>query len=139
MNWTGGSLQRTKYTNKGVIQKQKAYFAKARTQLQQSPGVPTAPFQPDYLQDNDDRGLGHQVSSFGSGLVRQISDSRKESHRLGNCGTTPRTRRLRRDNELRPSENISPHLSQGERSEVESSEYTDASFADSQILGTTDT
>jgi hypothetical protein len=54
MNWTGGSLQRTKIANKGVTQKQKAYFARARMHLQNGPTSPAAPFQPSYLR-NDDR------------------------------------------------------------------------------------
>ena len=33
MNWTGGRLQRSKNANKGIVQKQKAHFARARTQL----------------------------------------------------------------------------------------------------------
>jgi hypothetical protein len=52
MNWTGGSLQRTKHANKGVLQKQKAYFAKSRTHLQNDFPSAAVPFKPSYaLQD----------------------------------------------------------------------------------------
>jgi hypothetical protein len=53
MNWTGGSLQRTKIANKGVAQKQKAYFARARMHLQNGPTSPAAPFQPSFLRNED--------------------------------------------------------------------------------------
>ncbi|EUC33115.1 hypothetical protein COCCADRAFT_96923 [Bipolaris zeicola 26-R-13] len=52
MNWTGGSLQRTKKANSGMLQRQRAYFAKARTNLQNIPQTPVAPFIPSYLRDN---------------------------------------------------------------------------------------
>ncbi|EUC51111.1 hypothetical protein COCMIDRAFT_80024 [Bipolaris oryzae ATCC 44560] len=52
MNWTGGSLQRTKKANSGMLQRQRAYFAKARTNLHNIPQTPIAPFCPSYLRDN---------------------------------------------------------------------------------------
>jgi hypothetical protein len=70
MNWTGGTLQRTKNANKGVIQKQKAYFAKARTNLQNVPDPPIAPFRPSYLQNDDSFELAGHLPSFGTGSVR---------------------------------------------------------------------
>lgn len=70
MNWTGGTLQRTKTANKGVIQKQKAYFAKARTLLQNEPDSPIAPFRPSYLQNDDGSQLGAHMPAFGSGSTR---------------------------------------------------------------------
>ncbi|KAH7380482.1 hypothetical protein DE146DRAFT_793699 [Phaeosphaeria sp. MPI-PUGE-AT-0046c] len=52
MNWTGGSLQRTKNANKGVLQKQKAYFARSHTHPQNDPGSNAIAFKPSYaLQD----------------------------------------------------------------------------------------
>lgn len=44
MNWTGGRLQQSKNANKGIIQKQKAHFARARTQLQNNIGASTPAF-----------------------------------------------------------------------------------------------
>lgn len=75
MNWTGGSLQRTKHANKGVLQKQKAYFARARTKLQQGPNSSTAPFRPDFLRDSDRSDLGHRVASSPSGALRHAGYS----------------------------------------------------------------
>ncbi|OAL44640.1 hypothetical protein IQ07DRAFT_246181 [Pyrenochaeta sp. DS3sAY3a] len=43
MNWTGGSLQRTKKANQSLTQKQRAYFAKSRGQPQHLPMLPVAP------------------------------------------------------------------------------------------------
>lgn len=54
MNWTGGSLQRTKTANGGVLQQQKAYFARARTHLQNELNAPVAPFQSRYLHGSGD-------------------------------------------------------------------------------------
>jgi hypothetical protein len=70
MNWTGGSLQRTKHANKSVVQKQKAYFARARTHLQNGPKSPATPFRPTYLQKNDNLELVGYLPSFGSSSVR---------------------------------------------------------------------
>ncbi|KAF1927614.1 uncharacterized protein M421DRAFT_421457 [Didymella exigua CBS 183.55] len=94
MNWTGGTLQCTKHANKGVIQKQKAHFARARTQQQQSPGIPAVPFRPDYLQYGDDYELGQRLISFDTGSVRHMGHStekrREEGQRLP---TTQQSRR----------------------------------------------
>lgn len=70
MNWTGGSLQRTKKANSGVLRQQKAYFAKARTNPPSAPRTPAAPFRPSYLRDDDKPGpVG--LSPFSSSLVRR--------------------------------------------------------------------
>lgn len=53
MNWTGGSLQRTKNANRGVRQKQKAFFARARTKLQNDSNSHCAPSHPSFLRKND--------------------------------------------------------------------------------------
>lgn len=55
MNWTGGTLQRTEHANKGVVRTQRAYFARARTKLQRSPGTSMAHFRPSYLHENVNR------------------------------------------------------------------------------------
>jgi hypothetical protein len=55
MNWTGGTLQRTKHANKGITQKQKAYFARARTHLQ--------------------NGSSHQLFRFGPATCRTTTAS----------------------------------------------------------------
>jgi len=75
MNWTGGSLQRTKKANTGVLQQQKAYFAKARTHLQNATNSPVPPFRPSYLRDNEESGLMGELPSFSSGSVRHTGYS----------------------------------------------------------------
>ncbi|CAI6332275.1 unnamed protein product [Periconia digitata] len=52
MNWTGGSLQRLRNTNKGTVQKQKAHFARARTRLQSGPRRSSPPVPPSYISNN---------------------------------------------------------------------------------------
>ncbi|KAF1918463.1 hypothetical protein BDU57DRAFT_200070 [Ampelomyces quisqualis] len=114
MNWTGGSLQRTKQANKGVVQKQKAYFAR-RTHLQNGRNTPAVPFKPDYFQNDD-----------GSGL----------SGRLPLCGTAqPLHERTQQDNLLRsstlhsgvsrrrPRERCTPELSRGGASDMGHSKH----------------
>ncbi|KAF2122931.1 hypothetical protein BDV96DRAFT_593414 [Lophiotrema nucula] len=77
MNWTGGRLQRhSRNANKGVLQKQKAFFAKARTQLQNGKSNLTAPFRPSYFQD-DDAVLGNQLPGFGLGTTRRTGHPRR--------------------------------------------------------------
>ncbi|KAL5119581.1 hypothetical protein ACEQ8H_002427 [Pleosporales sp. CAS-2024a] len=72
MNWTGGNLQRTKHANQGVVQRQKAYFARARTQLQNGTKAPTAPFRPTFLQkDNSCLELAGRPPRVGTGSVRR--------------------------------------------------------------------
>ena len=74
MNWTGGSLQRTKKANTGVVQQQRAYFAKARTHFQMATNSPAAPGFPNYLRKSEDAGfLG--IPLFGSGSVRHTGHS----------------------------------------------------------------
>ncbi|KAH8722542.1 hypothetical protein GQ44DRAFT_761665 [Phaeosphaeriaceae sp. PMI808] len=78
MNWTGGSLQRTKHANKGIAQKQKDFFARARTHLQNGTKPPVKPFRPSYLQnDNSFRLIEHP---FGSGHVCRNKQSTKRYH-----------------------------------------------------------
>ena len=75
MNWTGGSLQRTKNANKGVVQKQKAYFARARTQIQNKPKSPVTNFCPSYLRVNEDLDHDRQISTFRTASLHQIGHS----------------------------------------------------------------
>jgi hypothetical protein len=84
MNWTGGSLQRTKTAHRGaVLQQQRAYFAKARTQLQDNTHSPIAPFRPSYLCDTEESGFMAQMPSFGSGSVRHTGHSaRRRGERM---------------------------------------------------------
>jgi hypothetical protein len=75
MNWTGGSLQRTKIANKGVAQKQRAHFARARMHLQNGPTSAAAPFYPSFLRNEDRSEPGAQ-----EGISRTaISVSRNDS------------------------------------------------------------
>jgi hypothetical protein len=93
MNWTGGSLQRTKKANTSVLQQQKAYFAKARTQLQNATNSPVAPFRPSYLQDNDKFGLWGMVSS-GSGSVQHTGHAAKHPSKSTQHEPVPNKSRL---------------------------------------------
>lgn len=70
MNWTGGTMQRTKKANASVLQRQKAYFAKARTNPRNTPQTLVAPFRPSFLHDDDKLGPGGLASS-GSYSVRR--------------------------------------------------------------------
>lgn len=115
MNWIGGTLQRTKHANKGVIQKQRAYFARARTQLKQSPGTPAVPFRPDYLLDGDGHELGHYLPTFGSGSVRHtghLARKRREVERAHPSSAIQKSQRLI---EPRKSQETSLHFLQGRR------------------------
>ncbi len=84
MNWTGGTLQRTKNANKGVIQKQRAHFARARTKLQQSPNSPTTPFRPDFLRDGDCIDFGHHIDSSTSSVIYHAGSNRQHVEK-GRC------------------------------------------------------
>jgi hypothetical protein len=75
MNWTGGSLQRTKHANKGVVQKQKAFFAKARTHLQNSPKSPATPFRPTYLQNDSSFELSSHLPPFEASPIQHTRHS----------------------------------------------------------------
>ncbi|KAF2126915.1 hypothetical protein P153DRAFT_296958 [Dothidotthia symphoricarpi CBS 119687] len=89
MNWTGGSLQRTKHANKGVVQKQKAYFARSRTQLQNGLRSPVAPFRPSYLRKDDDHESGERIRSFHPGSTRHTSHTTRQRHGGTGRGTSP--------------------------------------------------
>ncbi|KAF2643784.1 hypothetical protein P280DRAFT_216560 [Massarina eburnea CBS 473.64] len=76
MNWTGGSLQRSKKTSKGVLQKQKAHFARARTQLQNG-SQRVSPFRPSYLRDEEHTLLDGQLPPlFSSRSIRHTGHSK---------------------------------------------------------------
>jgi hypothetical protein len=80
MNWTGGSLQRTKHVNKGIVQKQKAYFAKARTHLRNGSKSPAVPSRPTYLQNDSTFELAGHLPAFGSGSARHAGYSARRRH-----------------------------------------------------------
>jgi hypothetical protein len=75
MNWTGGSLQRTKKANQGTAQKQKAFFSRARTHPENAPNSSVTPFRPSYLQDDEPFEVTARMPSFGSGSVRHTGHS----------------------------------------------------------------
>jgi hypothetical protein len=77
MNWTGGSLQRTKNANKGTLQKQKAYFARARarTHLQNRSHSLVMPFCPSYLRNDKSFDLGSQVPPVRPGSAWHTGNS----------------------------------------------------------------
>jgi hypothetical protein len=77
MNWTGGSLQRTKHASKGIVQKQKAYFAKARTHHQDGA---KSPFRPSYLGDDNSFGLSRHMPSYGKGSVRHTGHTARRRY-----------------------------------------------------------
>jgi hypothetical protein len=80
MNWTGGSLQRTKKVNKGILQKQKAYFAQARTHLQNGTKPSAAPFRPSYSENDNRSGLVRHLQFCGSGPTRHDGHSVHRRH-----------------------------------------------------------
>lgn len=67
MNWTGGTLQRTKKANQGTVQQQKAYFARARTQLQNASNPPVVAFRPNYLLNGDRLDITRRVPLLDTG------------------------------------------------------------------------
>ncbi|PVI05187.1 hypothetical protein DM02DRAFT_650845 [Periconia macrospinosa] len=54
MNWTGGSLHRLKNTKNGIVQKQKAHFARARARLQSGSRRSSPPVPPTYLAADEE-------------------------------------------------------------------------------------
>lgn len=106
MNWTGGSLQRTKKANAGVLQQQKAYFAKARTQLQNATDSHVAPLRPNHLIDNDKFDIWNLVP-LGSGSVRwPTGHTAKRPSERTQREPTPDKRRLTRTSYERHSKNL---------------------------------
>lgn len=77
MNWTGGSLQRTRKANGGIIQQQKAYFARARAHLQNVTNLPTTPFRPSYLNASREDGLPGQEASLATRSLRHKGQTSK--------------------------------------------------------------
>ena len=108
MNWTGGSLQRTKKANTGVLQQQKAYFAKARTYLQNGTNSPVAPFRPSYLRDNGRSDLMGGMVPFGSGSIRHTGCSAKQRGESSQYEASPEEKRSALDQGERPS-HVSRH------------------------------
>jgi hypothetical protein len=82
MNWTGGSLQRTKHAHKGHLQQQRAYFAKARTQLQNAPDSPTFPFRPNWLRNADESDLKGGMSRFTASIRQPGHSAKNRSERM---------------------------------------------------------
>lgn len=112
MNWTGGSLQRTKKANTGVVQQQKAYFARARTQLQNDTNSPVAPFRPSYLQDDGDSYL-LGIAPSGSGSLRHTGHAAKRrnertqpEHTPGNYQPTAKRRETTPHGESHPNDRL---------------------------------
>jgi hypothetical protein len=99
MNWTGGSLQRTTKANKGVLQQQKAYFAKARIHLQHTSNSPVAPFRPSYLRDNEESDLKGGMLAFGSGSVWHTGHSVKRRDERTQREASPEARRFTTKND----------------------------------------
>lgn len=58
MNWTGGRLQRSKNANRGIVQKQKAHFARARVPIQNDTAARTSPSRNDLVRIEK----GHAIS-----------------------------------------------------------------------------
>jgi hypothetical protein len=102
MNWTGGTLQRTKKANTGVLQQQKAYFAKARTYLQNGTNPPVAPFRPSYLRDNSESDLMGGMVLFGSGSIRHTGRSAKQRGETARYEASPEDKRSAIDRGDRP-------------------------------------
>jgi hypothetical protein len=108
MNWTGGTLQRTKYANKGVMQRQRAYFARARTKLQQSPSTQSTPFRPEYYHNSDGRDVGDQSAEDSARFPR---DSTGMRHSDDAHYPSPRGRRKQWTKKERKVHKTEPRLS----------------------------
>lgn len=108
MNWTGGTLQRTKHANKGVMQKQRAYFARARTELQQSPSTQSTPFRPEYYHNNDGRDVG---DPFVEGTARLPRDSAGMRHSNDAHCPSPKAQRERWMKRERKAQKTEPRIS----------------------------
>jgi hypothetical protein len=80
MNWTGGSLQRTKHASKGIVQKQKAHFARARTHHQGGAKSPAVPFRPSYLGFDNSFELSSHLPSYEKGSVRHTGHTARRRH-----------------------------------------------------------
>lgn len=114
MNWTGGSLQRTKQANKGIVQKQKAYFARARTHLQNGPSAPAVPFRPDYVQSGDSLEPSGRPSLYGTGSVRHTGHPARPRHEREQRGDLLHYDLLDSDDRRsRSREGATPEMSRG--------------------------
>ena len=66
MNWTGGRFQRhSGKGNSALVSRQKTYFARARTKLQNGPGE-SSPFKPSFFQQEDDYDKNASIESHSS-------------------------------------------------------------------------
>lgn len=81
MNWTGGSLQRTKNARKGVRQAQKAYFARVRTNLQNEAYSPGAPFRPSELREDEKFGGAANALSLENPSVNRAGHLSQAQYR----------------------------------------------------------
>lgn len=122
MNWTGGTLQRTKHANKGVMQRQRAYFARARTKLQQSPSTQSTPFRPEYFHNNSDgRDVGHPSAKDS---VRSSRDSAKMRHGENTHCPSPRAQRKQWTKKEGKAHKTEPRLPiTGNRNDTGNGEY----------------
>jgi len=94
MNWTGGSLQRSKKANKGTLQKQRAHFARARARLQDGPDRHRAsnslsPLHPGFFRDVDTEGPRSTLRSFSSRSVRHAGRSKTLKGRSSRATASP--------------------------------------------------
>jgi hypothetical protein len=121
MNWTGGTLQRTKHANKGVMQRQRAYFARARTKLQQSPSTHSTPFRPEYYHNSDGRDVGDPSTEDSARFPRDSAGMRHSED--AHCHS-PRARRKQWTKEEGKAHKTEFHLSStGHRDETEKGVY----------------
>jgi hypothetical protein len=90
MNWTGGKLQRSKQANKGIVQIQKAHFARARarTQLPDNSHGLTSPFHLRSFGD-DEAELGGQLASFTYRSVRHTGHNGTLQQRRDRTASAP--------------------------------------------------
>lgn len=121
MNWTGGSLQRTKHANKGVLQKQKAYFAKTRTHLQNGLPSTAVPFKPSYALQ-DETNLTQDQHTGNSTLLNR--DSKGRAHLLQDHASVDAPSHLHhpRDSATRDRQRVRTALSHDEPAPLRSRE-----------------
>ena len=106
MNWTGGRLQRHKQAGKGLIHKQKAFFAKQRTKLHNSrPSAP--PIRTPFAGDLSFAGTVAPLAGIDSSALQRKSQSASKG--LQTVGSQRKTNMDESRNHTRKSEPINKH------------------------------
>jgi hypothetical protein len=109
MNWTGGSLQRTKKANQGTVQKQKAFFSRARTQPEKASNLSVTQFRPSYLQDDETFEVTARMPPFGSGSVRHAGHSARSRREVVERMASPEEEKRESGPNVRSQHKVASH------------------------------